>query len=136
VIEIWDYKGSKRPSARHHTYQDHIFQMQVYAELYRRKTGVLPNQGTIYFLGELGGRHPPRTTPINAKMIVEFDAESITQGIAAFDRVVDDIEGCLVNGVWPDPASEPPGGTCVACDLRWNCQATRNFGNRYRLRYP
>ena len=110
--------------------------MQVYAELYRRKTGVLPTQGIVYFLGELGGQHKPKVTPKSAIMKVKFDDESIKAGMNAFDKVVEQIEQCSSLNNWPNPVSKPHGETCVACDLKWNCSATRSFGNRFKLRYP
>ncbi|MFW9886705.1 MAG: PD-(D/E)XK nuclease family protein [Candidatus Thorarchaeota archaeon] len=136
TIEIWDYKGSKRPSIREPIHRHHVFQMQVYAELYRRKTNILPTQGIVYFLGELGGEYPPRATPRSAVMVVDFDPENIQSGMDEFGRVVENIEQCISTNTWPNPVNEPPGGTCVACDLRWNCAATRAFGNRYQLLYP
>jgi len=135
-IEIWDYKGSKYPSAREPIHKQHIFQMQVYAELYRRKTGVLPTQGIVYFLGELGGKHEPKVTPKSATMKVKFDDKSIKAGMVAFDQVVEQIAQCSSINKWPDPKSKPDGGTCVACDLKWNCSATKAFGNNYKLQYP
>ena len=65
-VEIWDYKGSKRPSMGDPEYQRYVFQLQVYADLYRRKTGTAPTKAILYFLNELAPGPAPQTRPINA----------------------------------------------------------------------
>ena len=65
-VEIWDYKGATRPSMRDPAYQRYIFQLQVYADLYRRKTGQAPAKAILYFLNELAPEPEPTTRPVNA----------------------------------------------------------------------
>jgi putative RecB family exonuclease len=135
-LEIWDYKGTRKPTITSPDFQNYIFQMQVYAELYRRKTGHLPLRGVLYFLNELGGDPPPTARPINATMSVQFDRRGVTQAIDSFRATVADIERCRVIRQWPDPSEAPTEETCDACDVRWNCSAARRFERRYRMIYP
>ena len=133
AVEIWDYKASRRPGKGTPLFERHVFQMNVYAELYRQKTGNLPSSGVLYYLGHLGGQHPPPKAPSNAKMTVKFTKKGIRDGMAAFDKIVQEIETCHQQKLWPNPASSPPDGTCPACDLRWKCRAA---SKKFRMIYP
>jgi len=135
-VELWDYKGTKKPSRASRYFRDHLFQMRVYADLYRLKEGRLPRQGVLYFLNELGDDPAPTARPVNAVMMVTFDEESIREATASFEKTVADIEGCRLRRQWPSPSSAPPGETCDACDLRWDCDAARRFRRNYRMIYP
>jgi hypothetical protein len=44
-------------------YQRYVFQMQVYADLYRQKTGITPSRAVLYLLNELGGDLAPLFAP-------------------------------------------------------------------------
>lgn len=134
--EIWDYKGSYKPSRSDSCYDDHIFQMLVYAELYRQKTNVLPVRGIIYFLNELSGNDEPQTRPASATMEIECDNTQIAKAMEEFDKTVDEIKRCKEAGVWPEPTKAPPEDTCKACDFRWNCPAAKRFGREFEIRYP
>lgn len=136
AVEIWDYKGSHKPSKGEPTYQKHVFQMQVYAELYRRRTGQIPRHAILYYLNELAGATPPQTRPVNAILEVTFDPNSVNQAMSSFNSTVQAIEQGRNTNMWPDPATPPTVETCDACDLRWNCQAAQNLGRTYPLRYP
>ena len=132
--EIWDYKGTDRPSRSESCYDDYIFQMLVYAELYRQKTGLLPMRGVIYFLNELSGEDPAR--PVNATIEIPFDTAQIDEAMEEFDKTVGEIKRCKDAGVWPEPEQAPPEDTCKACDFRWNCPAAKRFGREFEMRYP
>jgi len=135
-VEIWDYKGAFRPSLNDPEYQRYVFQMQVYSELYRKKTGVTPAKAILYFLNELGGNAAPQSRPVNALLEVTLDPNQVQQAMQNFQSTVHDIEACAASRVWNAPATPPPQETCNACDLRWNCNAAQNFGRTFQLRYP
>ncbi len=66
AIEIWDYKGAYKPSLGDAEYQRYIFQMQVYVDLYRQKTGTAPDKAILYSLNELSPDPAPTERPVNA----------------------------------------------------------------------
>lgn len=138
IVEIWDYKGSMKPSMGAPTYEKHVFQMQVYAELYRRRTGQVPQRAILYYLNELKGPTPPPKRPKNALLEVIFDPNSVNMAMNSFNTTVHDIEMGRNTNLWPapDPNKPPTEETCDACDLRWTCQAANNFGRRYEMRFP
>ena len=135
-VEIWDYKGARRPSMGDPEYQRYIFQLQVYAELYRRKTGQEPTKAVLYFLNELAPDPAPQTRPVNALLEVNLDPSAVQQALQSFGQTVQQIESCRSSRQWPDPAEAPSEATCDACDLRWNCSAAAKFGRNYSLIYP
>jgi len=135
-VEIWDYKGANRPSVGDPDYQRYVFQMQVYADLYRQKTGTAPSKAILYFLNELSGNPPPTTRPVNALLEVSLDPVAVQQALQSFGQTVQQIEGCRATRTWPDPATPPPDKTCSACDLRWNCTAAANLGRAYPMVHP
>jgi hypothetical protein len=136
AVEIWDYKGAYKPSLGDPDYQRYVFQMQVYADLYRQKTGTAPSKAILYFLNELGTDPVPTTRPVNALMEVNLDPQAVQQALHSFGQTVQQIEGCRATRIWPAPVVAPNLTTCNACDLRWNCQAARQFGRTYQLIYP
>ena len=136
AVEIWDYKGATKPSLGDPDYQRYVFQMQVYADLYRQKTGITPSKAILYFLNELGGNPAPTTRPVNALLEVNLNQIAVQQALQAFDQTVQQIEGCRTSRVWPNPVQPPTLSTCNACDLRWNCNAASSFGRPYPLIYP
>ena len=135
-VEIWDYKGSRRPSMGDPEYQRHVFQLQVYADLYHRKTGIAPTKAVLYFLNELAPDPDPRTRPINALLEVNLDPSAVQQALQSFEHTVHQIESRRSSRHWPDPIEDPGEATCDACDLRWNCSAASNLGRNYSLIYP
>lgn len=135
-VEIWDYKGGRLPSRSDHQYQRYVFQMQVYADLYKQKTGVTPTKSILYFLNELAGDPEPTTRPVNALLEVDLDSGAVKQALQSFDQTVQEIEDCRANVRWPNPTIPPSEQTCDACDLRWNCSAAKSFGRNYPLTYP
>lgn len=136
AVEIWDYKGAYRPSLNDPDYQRYVFQMQVYADLYRQKTGQAPTKAVLYFLNELSGDPAPQIRPVNALLEVSLDPVEVQQALQSFGQTVQQIEGCRATRNWPDPAVAPTLATCNACDLRWNCNAASNFGRNYPMLYP
>ncbi len=135
-VEIWDYKGAYKPSLNDPDYQRYIFQMQVYSDLYRQKTGQTPIKAILYFLNELSGDHAPQARPVNALLEVSLDPVEVQQALQSFGQTVHQIEVCRATRNWPDPALAPTLTTCNACDLRWNCNAATGFGRTYHMLHP
>lgn len=135
-MELWDYKGTRRPSIASPDFNNYRFQMLVYAELYRMKTGSLPEVGVLYFLSELSDDPAPTARPINATLEVSFELAQVQRAMQEFGSTVGDIERCRLLRQWPDPSAAPTEETCDACDARWNCQAAIQFGRRYNMLYP
>jgi hypothetical protein len=123
--EIWDYKGTSRPNASDPMLQDYVWQMCVYAELYRVRTGSYPRRAILYFINELRtepGDPPPSRRPLRAVYEVDFsDSALIQAALSAFDTTANDIMNCRVRQDWPVPGNQPDEGTCDICDLRWSC---------------
>jgi hypothetical protein len=136
AVEIWDYKGSHKPSMGDADYRRYIFQMQVYADLYRQKTGQAPAKAILYFLNELAGEVTPQTRPVNALLEVNLDPAAVQEALGSFGQTVQQIENCRVARNWPGPSDAPSQATCNACDLRWNCSAAAGFGRDYEMIYP
>jgi putative RecB family exonuclease len=136
TVEIWDYKGAYKPSPNDPDYQRYVFQMQVYADLYRQKTGQAPTKAILYFLNELAGTPAPSVRPVNALLEVNLDPVAVQQALQSFGQTVQQIEGCRLTRAWPDPTVAPTLTTCNACDLRWNCAAAVGFGRQYPMLYP
>jgi hypothetical protein len=141
-VEIWDYKGTKAPKpgskqgAR--LLKDYEFQMQVYSELYRLRNGQTPTRAIVYFVGELGGKLPPKSRPSRAVLEVTLSASKSAVALKEFDATVGDIRQASASNQW----LAPPGGsswagkeTCDLCDVRWSCPV---MGASYRTnpRYP
>ncbi|MEN6625401.1 MAG: PD-(D/E)XK nuclease family protein [Candidatus Sumerlaeia bacterium] len=135
-VEIWDYKGAYKPSLGDPDYQRYVFQMQVYADLYRQKTGTAPTKAILYFLNELSGDPAPTARPVNALLEVSLDPNEVQRALQSFGQTVQQIENCRANRVWPHPSVSPTLTTCNACDLRWNCSAATTFGRNYPMLYP
>jgi putative RecB family exonuclease len=136
TVEIWDYKGANKPSLGDIDYKRYVFQMQVYADLYRQKTGQVPSKAILYFLNEMAGASIPTKRPANALLEVDLDPVEVQKALQSFDDTVNDIETCRSSRVWPNPSVAPQTKTCDACDLRWNCGAANSFGRTYALKYP
>lgn len=135
-VEIWDYKGTRKPSLGDPAYQRHVFQLQVYADLYRRKTGQAPTKAILYFLNELAPGPEPKQRPVNALLEVSLDPSAVQQALGSFSQTVQKIESCRASRNWPAPVEDPGEATCDACDLRWNCGAALGRGRSYPLVLP
>jgi putative RecB family exonuclease len=117
-------------------YQRYVFQMQVYADLFRQRMGVAPVKAILYFLNELSGEPAPQHRPVNALLEVSLDAQEVQQALQSFGQTVQDIEHCRASRLWPGPTVAPQESTCNACDLRWTCTAAAGFGRQYPFIYP
>lgn len=136
-VEIWDYKGSEMPSrADAHQYEQYIFQMQVYADLYRQKTGVAPAKAILYFLNSLAKGPEPTERPSSAVIEVDLDPVEVQKALRSFGQTVQEIEERRTSRDWIDPAIYPTEPTCDACDLRWACTVAEKLGRKYSLTYP
>ncbi len=138
--EIWDYKGTRKPKndkAGLKRMEDYVFQMQVYANLYKLRNLEYPSKAKIYFLGELDGARDMR--PEKALFEVDLSEKNIQIALDAFDKTVRDINDSRDRQQWP-PAqggSDTAGKeTCVICDQRWSCSAEKNkHPKRYLGKY-
>jgi len=120
-MEIWDYKGTKLPDLASADMRDYVWQMCVYAELYRARSGHYPARAILYFLNELDQQPAPATRPLRAVHEVRFTAAMIQQALTGFDTTAQNIIGCRGTNMWPLPGDAPQKETCDICDLRWNC---------------
>jgi hypothetical protein len=135
--EIWDYKGTDKPPLSSRELMDYEWQMSVYAELYRAKSGTYPARAILYFLNELKTKpndQPITTRPARAVHIVDFMRKGVEsdgtptlvrEGLDSFDLTVTEIVACKSTRQWnaPTGASIPDEKTCDICDIRWNCGA-------------
>lgn len=146
--EIWDYKGTDMPDLSSNSMRDYEWQMSVYAQLYRVKTGHYPRRAVLYFLNELKpklGQPSIANRPVPAVHIVDFMRDGVEadgtpklvqQGLATFDLTASNIVACRQTQSWPAPTGDevPDDKTCDICDLRWNCSA-HPLG-KYPMRTP
>jgi hypothetical protein len=134
-MEIWDYKGTKFPDLSSQTMQDYVWQMCVYAELYRVRAGAYPAKAVLYFLNELDQDPEPTTRPLRAVHEVQFTPKMIQNALQQFHLTAQDIMKCQTSHTWPTPVppSDPGKETCDICDIRWNCPAKKGV---YPRRMP
>ena len=132
-VEIWDYKGTNALPLGDSRLNQYIYQMQVYAELYRRQTGVMPEKAIIYFLNTLGGDYEPTERPGNAVFEVKLDPASVDIAMDDFSETVAKIEQSRKTGVWAVPNPPPPKETCDICDKRWTCAYSKE---PHSMRFP
>jgi putative RecB family exonuclease len=120
--EIWDYKGSKRPPASSTEMQEYEWQMCVYAELYKARSGAYPARAVLYFLNELSEENAlTGKRPARAMHEVEFTHKKVRDALKLFHQTAMDIIQCAATSQWPLPATVPKEETCTICDLRWRC---------------
>jgi hypothetical protein len=145
TLEIWDYKGTRRPSPRDRNFRDYLFQMQVYADLYRRRHSVYPARAQLYFLNELYQQLDEGKSVADARgaslVSVPIVPEEVEEALGAFRTSVAEIEQRRLADRWEAPAvGDGPGReTCSICDHRWNCLTVRNdprLNAILPLRYP
>ncbi len=124
-MEIWDYKGSHKVDDDSEEIQNYRFQMQVYAELYRRKNGAYPARAVLCFLGEEDLE----------EMLVEvpFDDNSTARAMKVFTDTVKEIERRRDMNDWTPPKHMPSRETCGACDIRWDCPTAEK---EFPLKFP
>ncbi|WP_292370634.1 PD-(D/E)XK nuclease family protein [Methanoregula sp. UBA64] len=138
AVEILDYKASKNPLYQENTPQNqrklrnYQFQLLVYAQLYRERTGYYPKKGILYFLNDLMDAtetpHSPEQILMlrnQATYVVDFTNEAeldqIHHAMTEFESVVQQIENCKQVDCWDPPQSHPDRDTCDTCDMRWDC---------------
>jgi len=133
-MELWDYKGTQFPDLLSAEMRDYEWQMCVYAELYRVKSGVFPAKAVLYFLDELDGTPPPTKRPVRAVHEVEFTEVKISEALSAFDLTADEVIAGGELPVWPSPKKgDVSKKTCDICDLRWDCEVA---AETYKVRLP
>ncbi len=132
-VEIWDYKGAVSPIGP--KLDRYIFQMLVYAELYRRVHGRYPLKGVLYFLNQLNTDPEPEVRPTEATLEIDFRVQyyldQIQHAMHNFSSTVTEIEQCINQSNWNAPQEPPDEETCDICDLRWSCRVVN-----YPMRYP
>lgn len=131
-MEIWDYKGSRFPDLSSEEMQNYVWQMCVYAELYRVRAGQYPARAILYFLNELDLTPEPDERPLRATLEVTFSQETVGKALAQFDDTAREIITCRSGKVWPLP-QQVPTETCDICDVRWSCPVPKK---KYELRLP
>lgn len=144
--EIWDYKGTDKPPLSSNSMRDYEWQMSVYAQLYRVKTGHYPRRAVLYFLNELKpkpGQPAITVRPLPAVHVVDFmragtEADGtptlVQQALNAFDLTAAHIVTCKQAQSWPAPAAMADDKTCDICDIRWNCPT--HPAGKYPMRMP
>ena len=132
-MEIWDYKGTRFPDLSSPDLRDYVWQMCVYAELYRVRSGTYPARAILYFLNELDLNPEPTSRPLRAVYEVQFTATAVQQALSQFDLTAQSILACRANNTWPLPGTAPGKETCDICDIRWNCP---RLNTPYQLRMP
>jgi len=140
-LEIWDYKGLRRPHNSDPRLVDFQFQMMVYAELYRHRHGVYPARARLYFMNELTIDRSEAANRAAALLTVEFVPDEVAAALQAFRESVIEIEAARRSDAWPaPPVNHGPGEeTCSICDFRWNCPTVRNdamLAQRIPIRHP
>lgn len=146
--EIWDYKGTDMPPLSSDELRDYEWQMSVYAELYKVKSGKYPGRAILYFINELKtrpGDMPITQRPARAIHIVDFMRDGkemdgtpilVRGALNAFDLTAADIKTCKQSRQWDAPKGHdiPNDKTCDICDIRWNCDS--HPVERYKVRLP
>lgn len=124
-VEIWDYKGMRRPDENTEFGRKKIEryrkQMFVYGYLYRERTGEYPRKAVLYFLNEIKGRN---SRPPEALLVVDFELEEtqkqVEEFINEFCQVVRGIEESKERNKWALPETIDEA-TCSQCDFRFDC---------------
>ena len=132
--EIWDYKGQKQPKTGADL-QSYIYQMQVYAALYKLRNKCLPKAAKLYFLNELHASGDSR--PSAAVIPIPMSRTKIDNALKEFDRTAAQIRKDAEDGTWeaPSPArARQMQDTCTICDFRWSCPAWKS--KPFPLPYP
>lgn len=134
-VQIWDYKGKRKPEKTSPFYQKYVFQMRVYAELYRYRHGVLPDKAVLVFINELRN---PNATYEDLTIEVSLEADEISNAMEYFENVVIKIEkenSKPFQQAWsaPEINERPDENTCNICDLRWSCPTVKG---KYSIKAP
>lgn len=125
VLEIWDYKGSKKVEPGSEEMKNYTFQMQVYSELYKKRHGNYPARAILCFLGEEKLEEMTVEVPLGSK--------SAQEAVGLFELTVDEIEKRRETDDWSPPPKMPSKETCGACDIRWDCPVAKD---KFPMRKP
>jgi len=123
-VEIWDYKGSKKPDKKNQSLLDsYEYQMRVYAWLYHKRNGEYPKKAVLYFMNELRDKEV-RSRPPNAMYEVDISPDLIQKALDEFDQTAHEIQGSKDSDDWGPPSDTTPiADTCTICDIRWSCDS-------------
>jgi DNA helicase II / ATP-dependent DNA helicase PcrA len=139
-IEIWDYKAASMPDKNSPTLQDYIYQMRVYAELYRQQTGEFPARSVLVFVGELDDDERwdmAKLDPSNFPRLVypiQPTPKHVDLAVKDFHETVELIEAERIKPYdqqWQAPTHPVDRQMCEVCELRYNCA---NFTDGARQR--
>ena len=125
-LEIWDYKGQKRPKNKADI-SSYIYQLQVYCALFKIRNGCLPRTAKLYFLNELEENMIKR--PESAILELdknELSKQNIDTALVEFDNTALKIMDDALNQHWDPPTYQRANQireTCEICDIRWSCRA-------------
>jgi putative RecB family exonuclease len=121
-VEIWDYKGSKKPDRKNKSLlESYEYQMRVYAWLYHKRNKEYPKKAILYFMNELRDK-VVISRPPNALYEVDISPESIIKALEEFDQTAQEIQGSKDSDTWFAPSNTKPiADTCTICDIRWSC---------------
>ncbi|TCK04583.1 PD-(D/E)XK nuclease family protein [Phorcysia thermohydrogeniphila] len=125
ALEIWDYKGMRRPDERkpfgREKLERYRKQMFVYGYLFKERSGEFPKRAVLYFMNELLNCEK---RPESAIYVVDFEKEEtvreVKEFISEFKRIVERIEKSRETNSWELPA-EIDEETCKQCDFRFDC---------------
>lgn len=125
-VEIWDYKGSRRPDDKYgYLLDSYNYQMRVYAWLYNKRNACFPMRAVLYFVNELD-RDDLTERPDKALYEVDIAPESIEEALNEFDETASSIDKCKEDERWDPPSADRLPSlrdTCAICDLRWSCSS-------------
>jgi hypothetical protein len=122
AIALWDYKAGKNPGARDPQLRAYERQMKLYAFLYQRCYGMLPNQLALYFMGELDRKSPRATRPLKALHELTPSPSDEAGTLDWLRMTLEQDETCKQSGKWEAPeADQAPQALCRNCQVRFSC---------------
>ena len=121
-VDIWDYKGSKKPDFSNKPLLDsYEYQMRVYAWLYNKRNKEYPKKAILYFMNELRDAGI-NSRPPNALIEVDISPKSIRKALVEFDQTALEIKNSKEDDKWVAPHdTNSIQDTCTICDVRWSC---------------
>lgn len=139
--ELWDYKSQKPKDLAEDTNdgKDARMQMRIYAHIYHKRTGIMPQRGVIYSLGSIDPRKTPDGQRPENAIIEVLDLENeieYEKAMAEFSETVLQIESARDTNNWPTPENDPGVSTCDACPKRYDCVHLSKFNRSYPRHYP
>jgi ATP-dependent exoDNAse (exonuclease V) beta subunit len=126
AIALWDYKAGKNPGLGNPQLRAYERQLRLYAFLYQRCYGVLPNQLALYFMGELDRKTPHATRPPKALYELSPSPSDEAGTLEWLRMTLEQDETCKQSGKWEAPeADQAPQGLCRNCQVRFSCPSVR-----------